>query len=84
MRRPSLLCLLQRLPYPTGSGVNVRAFHVLRLLSREFDVTALCFARPTKGYAAVLGDCARMAVNATPVRDDFRGRGPTRAHAVPA
>jgi len=39
--------LCQTLPYPPDSGVAIRSFHVLRLLARAFDVTALCFYRRT-------------------------------------
>jgi glycosyltransferase involved in cell wall biosynthesis len=35
------------LPYPPDSGQAIRSFHVLRLLARAFDVTALCFYRRT-------------------------------------
>ena len=45
MPRPRLLFLGQTLPYPPDGGVWIRSYHVLRLLSREFDVTALCFER---------------------------------------
>ena len=44
-QKPQLLFLCQTLPYPPDSGVLIRAYNVLRLLSREFDVTALCFYR---------------------------------------
>jgi glycosyltransferase involved in cell wall biosynthesis len=40
-----LLFLCQTLPYPPDGGVNIRTYNVLRLLSREFAVTALCFYR---------------------------------------
>ena len=43
--RPRLLFLCQTLPYPPDGGVWIRSFHVLRLLARSFDVTALCFER---------------------------------------
>ena len=43
--RPRLLFLCQTLPYPPDGGVWIRTYHVLRLLAREFDVTALCFER---------------------------------------
>ena len=43
--KPRLLFLCQTLPYPPDGGVNIRAYHVLRLLAREFRVTALCFFR---------------------------------------
>jgi glycosyltransferase involved in cell wall biosynthesis len=57
MRR-HLLFLSQTLPYPPDSGVAIRGFHVLRLLARAFDVTALCFAR-AKGGAVPQHDLAR-------------------------
>jgi glycosyltransferase involved in cell wall biosynthesis len=44
-RRPQLLFLCQTLPFPPDGGVWIRTYHVLRLLSRAFDVTALCFER---------------------------------------
>jgi len=44
--RPQLLFLCQTLPYPPDGGVWIRTYHVLRLLARAFDVTALCFERP--------------------------------------
>ena len=44
-RRPKLLFLSQTLPFPPDGGVNIRSYNVLRLLAREFDVTALCFYR---------------------------------------
>lgn len=45
MPRPRLLFLCQTLPYPPDGGVWIRSYHVLRLLTEEFDVTALCFKR---------------------------------------
>jgi polysaccharide biosynthesis protein PslH len=44
-RRPRLLFLCQTVPYPLDGGVWIRTYHVLRLLTRAFDVTALCFER---------------------------------------
>jgi polysaccharide biosynthesis protein PslH len=43
--KPQLLFLCQTLPYPPHGGVQIRTYNVLRLLSREFEVTALCFYR---------------------------------------
>jgi glycosyltransferase involved in cell wall biosynthesis len=43
--RPQLLFLCQTLPYPPDGGVWIRTYHVLRLLARAFDITALCFER---------------------------------------
>jgi glycosyltransferase involved in cell wall biosynthesis len=45
MPRPALLFLCQTLPYPPDGGVWIRTYHVMRLLSRAFDITALCFER---------------------------------------
>jgi glycosyltransferase involved in cell wall biosynthesis len=45
MRRPRLLFLCQTLPYPPDGGVWIRTYHVLRLLARTFEITALCFER---------------------------------------
>jgi polysaccharide biosynthesis protein PslH len=42
---PRLLFLCQTLPYPPDGGVWIRTYHVLKLLSRAFDITALCFER---------------------------------------
>lgn len=44
-RRPRMLFLCQTLPFPPDGGVNIRTYHILRLLSQSFDVTALCFYR---------------------------------------
>jgi glycosyltransferase involved in cell wall biosynthesis len=49
--RPSLLFLSQTLPYPPDSGVAIRTYHLLRILSSVFDVTALCFFRRKGGLA---------------------------------
>ena len=43
--RPRLLFLCQTLPDPPDGGVWIRTYHVLRLLARAFDITALCFER---------------------------------------
>lgn len=61
--RPRLLFLAQTLPFPPDGGVQIRTYNVLRLLAREFDVTALCFYR--KG----------LAMTADRVRDSVRELG---------
>lgn len=43
--RPKLLFLCQTLPFPPDGGVQIRTYNVMRLLAREFDITALCFYR---------------------------------------
>lgn len=40
-----MLFLCQTLPFPPDGGVHLRSYNILRLLSHEFDVTALCFYR---------------------------------------
>jgi polysaccharide biosynthesis protein PslH len=56
--RPTLLFLCQTLPYPPDGGVWIRTYHILRLLARAFDITALCFERaPMPGNRAI-GDSA--------------------------
>jgi len=61
-RRPKLLFLCQTLPYPPDGGVWIRTYHVLRLLARAFDITALCFERaPMTGNRAALDSAAGRA-----------------------
>ena len=45
MTKPKLLFLGQTLPYPPDSGTAIRSYNVLRLLARDYEVTALCFYR---------------------------------------
>jgi len=51
MSRPRLLFLCQTLPYPPDGGVWIRTYHVIRLLSQVFDITALCFERAASAGA---------------------------------
>lgn len=68
--RPRLLFLSQTLPYPPDSGVQIRTYNVLRLLSGAFDIVALCFYRWKGGAeqrnvdksAAALGKLADVEV----------------------
>jgi glycosyltransferase involved in cell wall biosynthesis len=51
--RPQLLFLCHTTPYPPDRGTEIRTYHILRLLARAFDVTALCFERtPASGGGA--------------------------------
>ena len=59
--RPRLLFLCHTLPYPPDSGVAIRSFHLLRVLARAFDITALCFSR-RKGGAVPQHDLAQRVV----------------------
>ena len=43
--KPRLLFLCQTLPYPPDGGVQIRAFHLLRVLATDYDVAVLCFYR---------------------------------------
>ena len=73
--RPRLAFLCQTLPFPPDGGVWIRTYHVLRLLAREFDITALCFERAGSSGAgdvalsrAALGRFADVEVFAIPQR----------------
>jgi glycosyltransferase involved in cell wall biosynthesis len=63
--RPRLLFLCQNLPYPPDGGALIRSYHTLRLLSRSFDVTALCFFRRASRPSA--GDIARAREGLAPL-----------------
>ena len=56
--RPRLLFLCQTLPYPPDGGVWIRTYHILRLLARAFDITALCFERAAMPGNGPAGDTA--------------------------
>jgi polysaccharide biosynthesis protein PslH len=64
MTRPRLLFLCQTLPYPPDGGVWIRTYHVLRLLSQAFEITALCFERaaPRRHLPRDVPACARGAL----------------------
>src|SRR5438445_3360758 len=53
-----LLFLCQTLPYPPDGGVWIRTYHVLRLLARAFDITALCFERAATSGNGAASDLA--------------------------
>ena len=46
--RPRLLFLAQTLPFPPDAGVHIRTYNIMKLLSREYDISALCFFRKTE------------------------------------
>jgi glycosyltransferase involved in cell wall biosynthesis len=54
--RPKLLFLCQTLPYPPDGGVWIRTYHVMRLLARTFDITALCFERAGTSATGLASD----------------------------
>jgi glycosyltransferase involved in cell wall biosynthesis len=56
--RPQLLFLCQTTPYPPDGGAQIRTYHVLRLLARAYDVTALCFERSRTSSAGAAPDLA--------------------------
>jgi glycosyltransferase involved in cell wall biosynthesis len=45
MPKAKLLFLCQMLPFPPDAGAAIRSYNVLKLLARDYDVTALCFYR---------------------------------------
>lgn len=56
--RPRLLFLCHTLPWPPDGGPWIRTYHILRLLSRAFDVTALCFERAATAGGGASWDIA--------------------------
>jgi glycosyltransferase involved in cell wall biosynthesis len=57
--RPNLLFLSHRLPWPPHNGAAVRSWNLLRQLSQEFDIIALCFDRRDAALAGMpIGDRA--------------------------
>jgi glycosyltransferase involved in cell wall biosynthesis len=74
MARPKLLFLSQTLPFPPDSGTAIRSYNVLRLLARDYDVTALCFYRRATtpdlaGSLAALREIA-SSVEAFPIEQE--------------
>jgi glycosyltransferase involved in cell wall biosynthesis len=69
LKRPTLLFLCQTLPYPPDGGVWIRTYHVLRLLARAFDITALCFERPAAPALGATHDAAAARRALSPFAD---------------
>ena len=64
-RRPRVLYLVHRFPFPPDKGDRIRAYHVLRTLRARCDVTVVTFAdEPVPpGHADRLGElCAELRV----------------------
>jgi sugar transferase (PEP-CTERM/EpsH1 system associated) len=65
MPRPEVLYLVHRVPYPPDKGDRIRAFHLLKWLSRRAAVSLACLAdEPVEEpvAAALRGYCERIAV----------------------
>src|SRR5690348_16733898 len=73
-RKPRLLFLAHRLPFPPHNGAAVRTYNVLRLLAREYSIVGLCFDRFDKATA-------ELDVNAR--LDELRRFGEFEAFAIP-
>lgn len=75
--KPTLLFLCQTLPYPPDGGVQIRSYNILRLLAREYEVTALCFYRKSaaRDVAASLEALRAIApvVEAFPIKQEYSG-----------
>jgi sugar transferase (PEP-CTERM/EpsH1 system associated) len=64
-KRPNILYLVHRVPYPPDKGDRIRSYHLLRYLSRRASVHLACLAdepvaAETTGVLKAL--CARLAV----------------------
>ena len=70
-----LLYLCQTLPYPPDSGVHLRSYNILKVLSQSFEVTTLCFYRKStrRGIESIQKGL-----------DGLRELGEARAHPIPA
>lgn len=51
MRKP-LLFISHRLPYPPHNGAAIRTLNILKQLSLEYDVHAICYERPDGALAS--------------------------------
>ncbi|MEP7065339.1 MAG: glycosyltransferase family 4 protein [Gemmatimonadota bacterium] len=75
MPKPKLLFLGQTLPYPPDSGTAIRSYNVLRLLARDYEVTALCFYRraTTPDVAGSLAALRKIAahVEVFPIEQEY-------------
>jgi sugar transferase (PEP-CTERM/EpsH1 system associated) len=63
--RPNILYLVHRVPYPPDKGDRIRAYHLLRFLSRRAAVHLACLADepvPPEAVAALRRYCERVAV----------------------
>ncbi len=63
--RPNVLYLVHRVPYPPDKGDRIRAFHLLRFLSRRAAVHLACLADepvPVAALAALGRYCARVGI----------------------
>lgn len=75
--KKELLFLCQTLPFPPDGGVNIRSYHLIRLLAKEYRVTAICFyrraARPSEASVAagLAGLGALAQVEAFPIPQEY-------------
>jgi sugar transferase (PEP-CTERM/EpsH1 system associated) len=63
--RPNVLYVVHRVPYPPDKGDRIRAYHLLRFLSRRATVHLACLADepvPAEAVAALRRHCERVAV----------------------
>jgi polysaccharide biosynthesis protein PslH len=64
-RRPNVLYLVHRVPYPPDKGDRIRTYHLLRYLARRSAVHLACLADepvPQETLTVLRGVCARLAV----------------------
>jgi glycosyltransferase involved in cell wall biosynthesis len=67
MDRPSVLAVTSEVPWPLNSGGHLRTFHLLRMLTRRFDVrlVAPTLGNDEAGRAAL--ECAGVTLHLVPV-----------------
>jgi glycosyltransferase involved in cell wall biosynthesis len=75
MPKAKLLFLTQTLSFPPDGGAAIRAYNVLRLLAREYDITVLCFYRraTTTDLAGSVGALRAIActVEVFPIEQEY-------------
>ena len=69
-----VLFLSQLWPYPPDSGGKVKAYHALRGLAADHEVTLLAFARPEDSFR----DCPEVTSLCRQVKVVVRARSPWR------
>lgn len=69
-----ILFLAARLPYPLDTGAKIRAYHILKGLAHEHEVTLLAFHGSTTELEHV-GPLSKLGINVVPVLNQAINKG---------
>lgn len=64
-KKPSLVAVLSRFPFPLEKGDKLRAYHQLREMSKTFDIHLICISEkpvPEEHQKEILGFCREIHV----------------------